>query len=39
MMTDPHTRAVLMQMADESEADLRKFDADHGDQDNDRREG
>lgn len=38
-VTDPHTRAVLNQMADEGETDLRQFEADHGEQDNDRREG
>jgi len=38
-VTDPHTRAVLNQMADEGETDLRQFEADHGGQDNDRREG
>jgi hypothetical protein len=35
---DEHTRRVLNHMADEAEADLRKFDADRGTQDNDRRE-
>jgi hypothetical protein len=37
--TDEHTKRVLMQMAEESEADLRKFEADQGDQDNERLEG
>jgi hypothetical protein len=35
---DEHTRRVLNHMADEAEADLRKFDTDRGTQDNDRRE-
>jgi len=38
-VTDEHTRRVLNQMADEAEADLHKFQADHGNQDNERREG
>ena len=36
---DEHTRRVLNQMADEAEADLRKFEADSGTQDNERQEG
>lgn len=39
MMTDVHTRAVLLQMADEGERDLRKFEVEEGEQDNERREG
>lgn len=39
MMTDPHTQAVLNQMAEDAEADIRKFEAEKGEQDNDRREG
>lgn len=39
MINDPHTRAVLSQMADEAEADIRKFEAERGEQDNERREG
>ena len=38
-VNDPHTKHVLNQMADEGEADLRKFEADHGTQDNQRRKG
>ena len=37
-ITDPHTRAVLNQMADEGEADLQMFQAERGTQDNERRE-
>ena len=36
-VTDQHTKRVLNHMAEEAEADLRKFDADCG-QDNERRE-
>jgi hypothetical protein len=36
---DPDTMAVLRQMASENEADLRKFETDRGNQDNDRRDG
>jgi hypothetical protein len=39
MIGDPHTRAVLNQMAEESEADIRKFELERSDQDNERREG
>jgi len=38
MMTDAHTRAVLLKMADEGEADLRKFEAEQTEQDNGRRQ-
>ena len=38
-VTDEHTRRVLTQMADEGEADLRKFEAESGQQDNERRQG
>lgn len=38
-VNDEHARTVLNQMADEGEADLRKFAADHGEQDNERRQG
>ena len=37
-VTDEHTKRVLNQMAQEAEADLHKFEADSG-QDNERREG
>ena len=37
-VNDEVTRRVLMQMADEGESDLRKFETDHGKQDNQRRE-
>lgn len=38
MINDDHTRRVLLQMADEAEADMHRFEAEHGDQDNDQRE-
>jgi hypothetical protein len=38
MITDPHARAVLLQMAAEGEADIERFDADRFVQDNERRE-
>lgn len=36
---DEHTRRVLLQMADEGEADLNKYLADHGEQDNRQQDG
>jgi hypothetical protein len=38
-VTDEHTKRVLIQMAEEAEADLRQFEDREEDQDNDRREG
>ena len=37
-VNDPHTSAVLTQMADEAEADIRTFEASRAEQDNERRE-
>jgi len=39
MINDAHTQAVLRQMADEAEADIRTFESRRGGQDNDRKEG
>jgi hypothetical protein len=38
-ITDEHARRVLNQMADDGEADLRKFETDQGEQDNQRQAG
>ena len=38
MINDPHTEAVLRQMADEAEADIRTFEARRGQQDNERQQ-
>jgi len=37
-VTDPHTQAVLRQMANEAEADIRTFECSRAVQDNDERE-
>jgi len=39
MINDDHTQAVLRQMADEAEADIRTFETRRAEQDNERREG
>ena len=39
MINDPHTQAVLRQMADEAEADIRTFEGRRTQQDNEQRAG
>ena len=38
MVNDPHTQAVLKQMANEAEADIRTFETRRGEQDNERQQ-